>query len=85
MDAAKRLRGLLADLDIAETLEEMPVEELREREDDGPDDYEAPLGDGFVLRMRVRRPGRPNAGRIDRSLVRRLKILDIEKIEVSRG
>jgi hypothetical protein len=85
MEVARRLRALLADLDIAETLQEIPVEELRESKDGGPDDYEAPLVDGFVLRMRVKRSGRPTAGRIERSLVRRLKILNIERIEVSRG
>jgi hypothetical protein len=83
--AAKRLRGLLADLDIAETLEEIPVEELREREVGGPADYEAPLVDGFVLRMRIRQQAGPTTGQIDRSSVRRLKILEIEKIEVSHG
>jgi len=85
IEVARRLRGLLADLDIAETLQEIPVEELRELEGSGPDDYEAPLVDGYVLRMRAKRPARSSSGRVEQSLVRRLKVLDIEKLEVSRG
>ena len=87
IEVARRLRGLLADLDTAETLQEIPVEELRESEGSGPDDYEAPLVDGYVVQMRVNHLGlaRSAAGRIDRSMVRRLKILDIEKFEVTCG
>jgi hypothetical protein len=87
IEVARRLRGLLADLDTAETLQEIPVEELRESEGSGPDDYEALLVDGYIVQMRVNHSGlaRSAAGRIDRSMVRRLKILDIEKFEVTCG
>jgi hypothetical protein len=87
MEVARRLRGLLADLDTAETLQEIPVEELRESEDGNPDEFESPLDDCYVVRMRANHSGldRSSAERIDRSTVRRLKIIDIVKIEVSRG
>ena len=61
IEVARRLRGVLADLDIAETLQEIPVEELRESEGSSPDDYEAPLVDGYVLRMRMA-PWPPECG-----------------------
>ena len=87
MEVARRLRGLLADLDAAETLQEIPVEEFRESEGASRVDFESSLADSYVVRMRVNHSGldRSRVERIDRSTVRRLKILDIEKIEVSRG
>ncbi|MGO8896800.1 MAG: hypothetical protein ACLQU5_00405 [Isosphaeraceae bacterium] len=87
IEVARRLRGLLADLMTAATLQELPVEELWENEGCGPGDYQAPLADGYVMLLSVKQSGvgRSDTGRIDRAKVRRLMILDIEKIEVDHG
>jgi hypothetical protein len=41
LEVARSLRRLLADLDTAETLQEVPVEEMRERDGSGPNDVSA--------------------------------------------
>jgi hypothetical protein len=85
--AAEALIGLLADIDAADNLQELPAGRIRDAANGECGVYEVLLPDDHVVRLSVWQYAKHknDAGEVVRARVRRVMIHSVEKTEVGHG
>jgi hypothetical protein len=85
--AAEALMGLLADIDAADNLQDLPADRIREATSEGSGIYQVQLPDDYVVRLSVKQYAvhQDEKGEVIRTKVRRVMIHSVEKTEVGHG
>lgn len=85
--AAEALLGLLADIDAADNLQELPADRIRDAANGQCGAYEVLLPDDYVVRLSVSQYASHHnkAGEVVRARVRRVMIHSVERTEVRHG